>query len=441
MERESRMLEYKLDVTDFRSVAQTVVAFANGDGGRVVVGVRNSPREVVGLSPERIDELMERLPVSLADRIQPPVFPQLYGRSVDDCEVLVVHVFPCGQKPCFIASEGIERGVYVRVGAHTRRAAGAVLEDLRLWRSRMTYDEAPLPGCPAGELATEAAPAVLRTKRGLLSLGVLRHDPFSGTATPTRGGVLMLHPAPDRYVPEAYTVISRMRGDKGRNTFESHDVQGPVPEQADRAAAILAQWLDRALRVRGARFAGERSALPLPAVREAVNNALLHRQYSIPGPTKIALYATRLEVFIPGHFAGPFIPEALGDGTSYIRNHVVCRVARSCRLIEKRGTGIRLMLDVMRDRGLPKPRFEEGPNWFKVTLCMAGSTASDSLEGREQAVLDLLLAKPEIRSSDVCASLAASRATAVAILNRLVDAGRLRRTGRGPATRYLPPDR
>ncbi len=131
-----------------------------------------------------------------------------------------------------------------------------------------------------------------------------------------RGSILVLHPSPDKYVPEAYSIVSRMRGDKGRNTIESHDVMGPIPEQGDTIMAILEQWLGREPALKGARYLNLKWRLPIDAVREAVNNALLHRQYSIPGALKIAFYTTRLEIFSPGHFAGPFIPDCLGDGTS-----------------------------------------------------------------------------------------------------------------------------
>jgi len=141
MERESRILEYKKQVSDYETIAKTVVAFANGDGGQVVAGIDDKTRKIVGLDPQTIDTLLERLPVSLADRIQPPLYPQIFEKNIEDKELLIIQVFPGNQKPYFIASEGIEKGVYIRVGAHTRRAAGETLEELRLLRQRMGYDE------------------------------------------------------------------------------------------------------------------------------------------------------------------------------------------------------------------------------------------------------------------------------------------------------------
>ncbi len=438
MKRESRALEYKRTVTSFRNLAKTVVAFANGDGGRIVVGVDDKTRAVVGLSPEAIDELLEKIPASLADQIEPPVFPQLFEKTVDGREMLVIQVFPANLKPCFIASEGIGKGVYIRVGAHTRRAQGEVLEELRLLRSRIGYDEAPMPECPLKALERNVLPAGLRTDKAMHSLGVFRFDTVTGNKVPLRGSVLMLHPEPERYVPEAYVVVSRMRGDSGRSTVESHDLTGSVPRQAEAAVALLEQWLGREPGRRGARYANQRWALPMDAVREAVVNAVFHRQYSIPGPVKIALYATRLEVFSPGHFAGPFVPESLGDGTSYIRNRVMCAIARRMALMEKRGTGVRLILDAMRDSGLEPAVFEEGAQWFKVTLPLKRFASAVAKPDPARAVMELFETLPEVASSDVCRELGVSKATAVGMLKELIRDGRIQKTGAGPRTRYVP---
>ncbi len=248
----------------------------------------------------------------------------------------------------------------------------------------------------------------------------------------------MLHPAPQRFVAEATILISRMRGEQGRQTVESHELSGCIPRQADAAMALLDQWLGRNLERRGARYDPQRWALPLTAVREVVSNALSHRQYSIPGSIKIALYPSRLEVFSPGHFAGPFVPEELGDGTSYIRNRVICHLSRRMGLMEKRGTGIRLVQECMHDARLVAPRFEEGQLSFKATLFLTPAGVDvPGRRGYEEQILALLESRSELASSKVCDQLRVSRATAVAALNRLVESGQLRKVGRGPQTRYV----
>lgn len=437
LERESRSIEYKREMTELRKIAQTVVAFANGSGGRILIGVDDATRAVRGLDPAAIDELLEKLPVSLADQIQPPLFPQIFEQTINSREVLIVQVFPGGQKPYYIAAEGMEKGVYIRVGAHTRRAEGELLEELRLLRSRLGYDEAILPDCSIQELRTELLPPALRTEKGLLSLDIARPDTFSGESRPTRGGILMLSDNPEKYVPEARCIVSRMRGDSGRNTIETIDIQGHLPHQSDAAVDVLSHWLGRNPAIQKSRYSEQDFILPLPAVREAINNALFHRQYSIPGAIKIAYYADRLEVFSPGHFAGPFIQDSLGDGTSYIRNKVICLVARRMQLIEKRGTGIRLIQDAMANKGLAKPRFIEGPNWFKVVLPFGPQNAVGAGEQSEPAILALFERESQLTSSDVCRALGVSKATAVGYLEKLRQKGRILRAGKGPKTHYI----
>ncbi len=437
MERESRTLEYKREMPGLRKIAQTVVAFANGSGGQIIIGVNDKTRSIVGIPPSEIDLLLEKLPVSLADQIQPPLFPQVFEKTIDDKEVLIIQVFPGGQRPYFISSEGMEKGVYIRVGSHTRRAEGELLEELRLQRHRLSYDEALVLACSPKELMVKVLPSSLRSQKALMSMDLIRNDPFTGDIYPTRGGILMLHENPEKYVPEAYTILSRMRGNSGRNTIESIEIRGHLSQQSDTIYDVLSGWLSEDLRIVKTRYIGSKTTLPMDAVRELVNNALFHRQYSIAGPIKIALYSDRLEIFSPGHFAGPFIQSSLGDGTSYIRNKVVCFVARHLHLIEKRGTGIRLILDTMSAAGLPDPLFKEGPNWFKVTLIKTGKESSaDASTSYEELILALFERKSLISSADVCKALAVSKATAVGYLGKLKLKGIIQTVGKGPRTRY-----
>ncbi len=435
MERESRVLEYKRQLPDYENIAKTVVAFANGDGGQIILGIDEKNNNVVGVDYQTVDMLLERLPVSLADRIQPPLFPQIFQKNIENKEVLVIQVFPGNQKPYFIASEGIEKGVYIRVGAHTRRAAGETLDEMRLLRMRMGYDEQPVPSCDRNELDVSSLPGSMQTGKGLISLDILKVDTTNGTLYPTRGGILMFHHEPHKYISEAYIICSRMRGSKGRDTIESHEITGALPRQLEHSAELLESWLGREPSLGGVRYTNRKALLPMSAVREALGNALFHRQYSIPGAIKVALYAERLEVFSPGHFAGPFIHDALGDGTSYIRNKVIAFAARRLSLMEKRGTGIRLILDSMRARNL-RAEFIEGAGWFKVVLNLVPTGKSIGIGEPVDIVIKLFEKNNEITSSAVCSALGVSKATAVSVLEGLIKDGRILRIGRGPKTRY-----
>jgi ATP-dependent DNA helicase RecG len=433
---ESRSIEYKKEASSLKKIAQTIIAFANGIGGEIIIGVEDRSRKVVGLTAGTVEDLLNRLPVSIADQVLPPMIPLVYTRTMSGKEVVVVQVYPGMQKPYYLAAEGVVKGVYIRVGAHTRRAEGGELEELALFSRRMTYDETPVMECELSELDLSGLPRGLQTEKGLFSLDLIARDPNTGKVYPTRGGVLMFHPEPHRFISEAEAIVSRMRGSHGRDTVETHVVQGSLPEQADQIVELIIGWTASSPQVRGVRYQPTELALPSVAIREVVLNALCHRQYCIRGACKVALYPDRLEVFSPGVFAGPFVKEHLGDGSSYIRNKVIGQVARRLSLIEKRGTGIRAIFDSMEASGLRPPEFEEGANWFKVTLRTDHRERPVAQGGVENVIMDLFLKKNSIKRPDVESALGVSRATAVSLLDNLIKQGRLKRVGRGPQTRY-----
>ncbi|MBF0431714.1 MAG: putative DNA binding domain-containing protein [Fibrobacteria bacterium] len=438
MDRESRLLEYKREVTDYKKIAKTVIAFANGSGGQLIVGVTDKTRTVIGVSPNKIDMLLERLPVSLSDLIHPSIFPQVYVKTINNKEVIVLQVYPGSQKPYFLASEGKDKGVYIRVGAHTRRAEGEILNELRLQQTRMAYDEIQIQHCNKKELDLSLLPAGLKTQKSMLSLDILKHDVFSGDVHLTRGGILMFHNHPEKYVPEAFVICSRMRGNSGRNTIESYDITGSLPQQSEGVISLVKEWLGREPQITTSKYEHTSLALPVSAVREAVNNALFHRQYSIAGSIKVAYYTDRLEIFSPGHFAGPFIPASLGDGTSYIRNRIISSLARRLHLIEKRGTGIKLIMDSMAEQGLLQPQFEEGPNWFKVILRFTRIADIEKGKGNPlETILSMFESASEVTSANVCKKLDVSKATAVSYLDKLMIQNKIRKVGKGPKTRYV----
>jgi ATP-dependent DNA helicase RecG len=230
-----------------------------------------------------------------------------------------------------------------------------------------------------------------------------------------------------------------MSGRDSYDTIESHDITGCIPKQSMRVVSLLEEWLGINYEVKGSHLKHSELKLPLIAIREAVNNALFHRQYSIQGPIKIALFSNRLEIFSPGHFSGPFIPETLGDGTSYIRNSVLSQTARRLNLIEKRGTGIKLIIESVRDYGLPQPVFEEGSHWFKVSLFFIKNQQS-GITNQEMAIMALFETKEKLKSADVCQELNVSKATGVAFLDKLIQKNRIVRQGKGPKTCYVKVD-
>ena len=130
---ESRTLEFKQELPrESHKWLKTIVAFANGAGGRFVIGI-NDERQVVGL-PAHADifKLKDSIADAIAQACKPQIVFDIYQESVNDRVVLVVEVFPGNSTPYYLKKLGIENGTFIRLGATTRLADANTLFELNL---------------------------------------------------------------------------------------------------------------------------------------------------------------------------------------------------------------------------------------------------------------------------------------------------------------------
>ena len=118
-QEEGKTLEFKENCRSLSKIVQTVVAFANTAGGVLCIGIRDRTKEVVGLPDPLADE--EKLANAFADSIQPLLIPDIQISAWRDRELIIVSM-PHTLGPYYVKSEGIEKGVYIRLGSTNRRA-------------------------------------------------------------------------------------------------------------------------------------------------------------------------------------------------------------------------------------------------------------------------------------------------------------------------------
>lgn len=261
------------------------------------------------------------------------------------------------------------------------------------------------------------------------------------TRYPTVGGMLLFGREPQRFFSEAMILCSHFSGTSGREAIASVDCTGTLFEQFSLAYDFIVGRLNRSFSIRGPKRE-EELEIPEEAIREILLNAIVHRNYHIPAPTKIAIYENHIEVFSPGTFPGPLDTKNLKMGLTYIRNRTICKVFREAGYIEKLGSGFITLFESYEGRGLPIPEVIEGENFIKCILPRAPMKApitspqsGDFLEDEEK-ILDLYQMVEELSISDVVEALHLSRTTAGRRLGSLVERGLLLQKGRGKATRY-----
>jgi ATP-dependent DNA helicase RecG len=366
---EGKTLEFKRDLSSPQPVLRTLVAFANSAGGRLVIGVSDRRRDVVGVSRPLVAE--ERLASLIADSIEPRLLPEIEIVPWRRMHLVVVQVHPSALRPHHVRSDGSERGTYVRLGSTNRRADAALIAELSRRSTWVGFDEQPVPELDSEAIDFAAASECFAETRklrrkDLTSLGILREH--EGRSVPSVGGVILFGiERLDRH-PDAWIQVGRFAGrDKTRieDRAELRDYPALAIEQAiafvERSTGVRAE-ISR-LRRKDVR------AVPPAALREALVNAVAHADYSQSGaPIRVAVFDDRVEIENPGILLPGLTIEEIRDGVSRLRNRVIGRVFMELGLVEQWGSGIQRMVAACTGAGLPEPEFAEMGFRFRVTL-------------------------------------------------------------------------
>jgi ATP-dependent DNA helicase RecG len=372
-------------------LAETLVAFANGQGGALVLGVQGRARgKPEGLAdPQAARELLFEAALACTP---PLILPLPQPAQLGEACLLVAHV-PAGLSQVYSL-----HGKYLRrEGATNQPLAPDVLRRLLLERGEVSWERAVPEGATTDELDparvaayarrmgpnAEEEPLGLLLRRGCL---IQLHTSQPPPLAPTNAGLLLFARQVEARFPQAEITLVHYRGRDMADAFEREDVHDTLVEAVRRAE----RWLMEHMR-KGSRMVGlERqdwTQFPPGAVREALVNAVAHRDYSVRGEgIRVALFSDRLEVYSPGRLPGHVTVENL-MAERFSRNESLVQVLADFGLIERLGYGIDRMLRQMEDAGLPPPGFRETAAGFLVTLVgqAAEERQPDSLDTREWA--------------------------------------------------------
>ena len=444
---ESSTLEFKQNLPTKQELAKTIIAFCNLYGGRLVIGV-DDHGEILGIPEKEIDYLMESLLQSIFHNCTPTIIADLHTQRIEDKLILILEVSEGMSKPYFLTSKGVDDGTYIRLGKQSMKASPEIIQELQ-WQSKgKSPDMKPVYQASVKDLDIEAIESFFRnriqkpdeapsisTEELMLHYKILVRE--HQRLFPSIAGILLFGKRPQDFLGEAYMIGTHFKGIGGREALATRDFARNLFAQYEECLSFVISRLNRQFTIQGANRRNEKLELPEVAVREAVLNAIVHRDYFLPGPTKVAIFDDRIEIFSPGTFPGPLNSANLEMGLTYIRNFLISRIFREAGYIEKLGTGFLTIFKVYREENLPKPIVMEGPGFVKCILPRSTmQQAKTEAALPEQQLMKLFLLTDEIRPSDVIRALSISRATASRILTKLVQQGLLVKKGKAGATKY-----
>lgn len=446
--KESAILEFKRDMPQKKqTMLKTVVGFANTYGGQIVVGIDDSG-EIIGVPEDAIDQLIDDLNRSIYDSLSPSIYPAIYSKRFGDQLVIVIDIAEGGNKPYHFRDMRVNEGTYVRMGTHTMLATQDIIQQLHWQSQRKFLDEMPVYAAQEDDIDMSAFEKFLEQRKQhnikadpqemLRHYEILTKD--RGRVYPTVAGILLFGKNPEKFFPEAFTICTHIAGTSGRDVIATRDSVGQLFQQYKDCVAFITSHLNASFTIKGTAAREEQLEIPPEAIREIVLNAIVHRNYLIPGPSKITLYDDRLEIFSPGNFPGPIKADKVDIGVTYIRNTIITRIFRDIGFIEKLGSGFITLFKSYAERKLPMPIITEGVGFVKCIL--PREPIGRKVENLEYSdfINTLLLTKKEIKVSDVMEYLKVSRSTAGRILMQLTQEGHLKKIGKGSATSYIKPE-
>lgn len=440
-EEESSLLEFKRDAPQNDQISKTIIGFANQNGGRLVIGVADD-RKIIGIPEETVQELMEKIQSSIHDNCHPTLMPSIYTRRFGDKLVLIIEVSKGSSKPYFKKSEGLSNGTYLRLGIITAKATPEMIQELQFQSRGITQDLLPVYQATLEDLDFQAIQRFLKNKRFPTiaeerAVEILRsyHLVFEEHSRlyPSVAGMLLFGKTPQNYLSEAFIICSHFKGTSGRDVIATRDCSGTLFEQYSNSIEFVEEHLNRSFTIKGGKRK-ESLEMPVNAIREAVLNVIVHRNYRIPGPTKIAIYQDRVEFFSPGTFSGPLRVRDLELGISYVRNPAICRIFREAGYIEKLGSGFPTIFSSFNEAGLRHPQVLEREEAIKLILPRGKESHVE--KDAMSSLLDLFSRAEEISMTEISAHLGVSKATAWRMVKKLISDEVITSRGKGPSTVY-----
>ena len=389
---ENSGVEFKRDGTQNHDLAKELVAFLNLEGGTVLIGVEDDG-SISGTTRDRLEEWVSEL---CRIKIDPPIIPLLsWVRDIaPGRDVLAVSVTSGPGKPYARIHSG-HRAYYNRVNNTSREASREELERMYQASGRLRYGLKPVPGADFDALDFRrlrdyftrvlAGTVPQADDRGgweTLLRNVELMTVSAGQHVATIDGLVLFGRIPNRYVPQSgIRALCSPSQQLGYTARADEDLRGPMVPLAAANGDIVENGLVeqawdfvRRNTTPTARLEGARRIdgweYPESVIREAVVNALVHRDYSIAGTDiMLAIYSDRLEIQSPGRLPNTVTPEGMKLGMRYARNQTLVNILRDYGYVDARGMGVRnKIIPGMREHNGTEPDLIEEESRFTVRL-------------------------------------------------------------------------
>ena len=389
---ESEKIEFKENAKT-NTYIKTVVAFANGNGGKIVFGVKDN-KEIVGVENEF--EVMDGIINAISDSCYPMIVPDISLHTLENKTIILVEIEGGKKKPYYLKSKGVQKGTYIRSGATTRIIEeDYVLKELVLEGENKYFDQQVCHGESVSDEEIEKFCEWLEklarknsqndteirkiTRNTLLSWKVLEEK--NGRIFPTNAYILLS--GKENWEVSRKIQCGVFKGETRSIFVDKKEFEGSIIMQLEKAYQYVLEKINLGSDIVGI-YRVDKYEIPPKSIREVIANAVIHRSYLEPNDIQVALCDNRLEITSPGMLLSGVNVKRMKEGYSKLRNRAIASVFAYVNIIEKWGSGIPRIMNEIREYGLQEPEFIIFENDFRVNIYRKNYNTTQSTQGSTQ---------------------------------------------------------
>ncbi len=370
---ESLNIEWKPSLSQINETIETISAFSNTEGGKIIIGVSKSGK-VLGLDVGK--DTVERLTNQISQNTDPKIHPRITIEKIKGKSIIIIEVKESSDH--LVLAFG---SPYKRVGKSTVRMSKDEYERLILekHREKLYFDSQICKGATLKDIDDEKVKWFLKkakirrnlnielkisVKEILQKLDLLKEDKLTNAA------ILLFGKEPQRFFLQAELRCARFKGNEPVKPFIDMKIFGDnIIEQVDSALNFILEHISMKVYLAGKKEREEKYEYPPDALREAIINAICHRDYRTVGHIQIRIFDDRIEMWNPGLLPEPLTLKDLKKKHKSIpRNPLIANSFFLIKFIEQWGTGTNDMINLCSEWELPEPLFEHITGDFVVTF-------------------------------------------------------------------------
>jgi len=447
---ESESLEFKTTLAEWKEACKSIAAFAWQRGGVVSFGISKS-NKIIGVDVGK--GTLEQLANNIKQNTDPAVYPSIKSVKAEGKDLILVDVKKVADEPVLAfgrtyrrvgkSSHQLSRSEYKRIILEKHKeelrfgnqiCKEATLDDLDRDKVEWFLDKR--------EKERKVSRSEVPYEWLLINLGAVKK--INNKVKPTNAGILFFGKNPQRFfIQSSLRVIKFKGGDVTRPVLDRLDCSGNLPEMIDQAEGFIRKNTRLlSYRTEASFRRTDRSEYPIKALREAIINALIHRDYYEPADIRVFIFDDKFEVVSPGRFPEGVTPE---NPQHKPVNPILCSLTYDIGFIEKYGSGIPMMRRLSREYGNKEPYYNLYPVETKIifespikeTTLIELKDVSKTLNDRQRTAVWYLTEHKRITNSEYCTLNNTDRATAYRDIQDMLTKGIIEQQGGGRSTHYV----